>query len=289
MSNAVYTMPDDKNAPSGWKVPSQLDPGQKNPPSGTPTPGNDISGAYTPGVQTPGAGSNRRFPVASDLAVVRRLKFSRSPNGSDGVPSSISSSYHGKEIPGSSSEPYHSYSDEPPPISRVPTEPDVERKKHVPIAPDDSDMDSVSTTSSVYRGREIPGPEDPMRASQPSALRDFGDKENDLKKVMTEPDVEHNEHVPIAPGTQDASTSRTSASLQKTRSFMGLHPNAPVDDEADFAERSDLWWSKVRLALREPFAEFFGVFIMVLFGDGSVAQVLLSAGEQSAPGGDGYG
>lgn len=28
---------------------------------------------------------------------------------------------------------------------------------------------------------------------------------------------------------------------------------------------------------------------MVLFGDGSVAQVLLSAGEKSAPGMDGYG
>jgi aquaglyceroporin related protein len=43
------------------------------------------------------------------------------------------------------------------------------------------------------------------------------------------------------------------------------------------------------LSLKEPFAEFWGVFILVLFGDASVAQVLLSAGEKSAPGGDGFG
>ncbi|POS87144.1 hypothetical protein EPUL_000545, partial [Erysiphe pulchra] len=35
-------------------------------------------------------------------------------------------------------------------------------------------------------------------------------------------------------------------------------------------------WSNVRHTLREPFAEFFGVFILVLFGDGSIAQVVLS-------------
>ncbi|RKF54807.1 putative membrane protein, partial [Erysiphe neolycopersici] len=35
-------------------------------------------------------------------------------------------------------------------------------------------------------------------------------------------------------------------------------------------------WSNVRHTLREPLAEFFGVFILVLFGDGSIAQVVLS-------------
>lgn len=44
-----------------------------------------------------------------------------------------------------------------------------------------------------------------------------------------------------------------------------------------------------RGALKEPLAEFFGVMIMVCFGDGSVAQVLLSAGQTSAPGGNGFG
>lgn len=34
---------------------------------------------------------------------------------------------------------------------------------------------------------------------------------------------------------------------------------------------------------------FWGVFIMVMFGDASVAQVLLSTGETTAPGGEGFG
>jgi len=40
----------------------------------------------------------------------------------------------------------------------------------------------------------------------------------------------------------------------------------------------DLLWSRIRHFLREPFAEFFGVFILILFGDGVVAQVVLSGG-----------
>ncbi|KAJ9132237.1 hypothetical protein NKR23_g11347 [Pleurostoma richardsiae] len=40
----------------------------------------------------------------------------------------------------------------------------------------------------------------------------------------------------------------------------------------------DLAWSKIRHALREPFAEFFGTFMILAFGDGVVAQVLLSSG-----------
>jgi len=40
----------------------------------------------------------------------------------------------------------------------------------------------------------------------------------------------------------------------------------------------DLWWSRTRHWLREPFSEFFGVFILILFGDGVVAQVVLSGG-----------
>jgi aquaglyceroporin related protein len=40
----------------------------------------------------------------------------------------------------------------------------------------------------------------------------------------------------------------------------------------------DLLWSRIRHTLREPFSEFFGVFILILFGDGVVAQVVLSKG-----------
>ncbi|KAF2092171.1 aquaporin [Saccharata proteae CBS 121410] len=63
------------------------------------------------------------------------------------------------------------------------------------------------------------------------------------------------------------------------------HRRSPADSLLPIHLR----WSKIRLALREPFLEFWGVFIMVLFGNGSIAQATLSKHESSAPGGDGYG
>ncbi|KAF1981334.1 aquaporin [Aulographum hederae CBS 113979] len=82
---------------------------------------------------------------------------------------------------------------------------------------------------------------------------------------------------------------RTSSRLQGARTRLGLHPTAPIEEEHDSAEHQELLWSKIRLILREPLAEFFGVFILVLFGDGSVAQVQLSVGQTTAPGGNGFG
>lgn len=52
----------------------------------------------------------------------------------------------------------------------------------------------------------------------------------------------------------------------------------PQDDAVQAAP--DLAWSRIRHRLREPFSEFFGVFILILFGDGVVAQVVLSGGKK---------
>ena len=59
---------------------------------------------------------------------------------------------------------------------------------------------------------------------------------------------------------------------------------APIDNfdkdpsaEEDYQHHKNLWWNRVRHHLKDPFAEFMGTFIMILFGDGSVAQVYLSA------------
>ncbi|KAH0833565.1 hypothetical protein AYO21_05243 [Fonsecaea monophora] len=47
--------------------------------------------------------------------------------------------------------------------------------------------------------------------------------------------------------------------------------------QADVVQQEpDLTWSRIRHFLREPLSEFFGVFILILFGDGVVAQVVLS-------------
>jgi aquaglyceroporin related protein len=75
--------------------------------------------------------------------------------------------------------------------------------------------------------------------------------------------------------------------LSSIRTKIGLERDAPIVDGHD--GHAHLTWPSVRVIFREPFAEFFGTFIMVLFGDGSVAQVLLSAGEKSAPGMNGFG
>lgn len=45
----------------------------------------------------------------------------------------------------------------------------------------------------------------------------------------------------------------------------------------DYEHHKDLWWYRVRYICRDAFAEFCGTMIMIVFGDGSVAQVLLSA------------
>ena len=77
------------------------------------------------------------------------------------------------------------------------------------------------------------------------------------------------------------------STLSTLRTKIGLEAEAPIVDGHD--EHQHLTWSSVRVIFREPFAEFFGTFIMVLFGDASVAQVLLSKGQTTAPGGDGFG
>lgn len=53
-----------------------------------------------------------------------------------------------------------------------------------------------------------------------------------------------------------------------------------IPQEDAVAAHPDLWWPRMRRTLREPFSEFFGTFILLLFGDGVVAQVVLSGGEK---------
>ncbi|KAH6609763.1 aquaglyceroporin [Trichoderma cornu-damae] len=60
--------------------------------------------------------------------------------------------------------------------------------------------------------------------------------------------------------------------------------NSSLDDapNTDFMtpplERDQLAWSKIRSYFQDAFSEFFGTMILILFGDGVVAQVVLSHG-----------
>ncbi|KAF1944787.1 aquaporin-like protein [Clathrospora elynae] len=85
------------------------------------------------------------------------------------------------------------------------------------------------------------------------------------------------------------SPNRTSSSVLKKCSFLGLHSQAPIDEEDDQGPRSQLLLPRIRTVIREPFTEFWGTAIMVMFDNGSVAQVLLSTGQTTAPGGNGFG
>lgn len=62
----------------------------------------------------------------------------------------------------------------------------------------------------------------------------------------------------------------------KIRAALGLPAKATIKEEHDQAPQQMLWWPRVRLVLREPFTEFWGTFILIMFGCGSVAQVTLS-------------
>lgn len=77
--------------------------------------------------------------------------------------------------------------------------------------------------------------------------------------------------------------------LVPLRSALGLDAVPPVDPEHVDHPNTQLLWPRIRLVLREPFAEFWGVFVMIMFGNGSVAQVLLSEGLKGAPGANGFG
>lgn len=77
------------------------------------------------------------------------------------------------------------------------------------------------------------------------------------------------------------------AHLAHLREIVGLPEEPPILEEHE--ETEHFTWPSFRVIFREPFAEFFGTFVMVLFGNGSVAQVLLGAGQTTAPGKDGYG
>jgi aquaglyceroporin related protein, other eukaryote len=80
----------------------------------------------------------------------------------------------------------------------------------------------------------------------------------------------------LTPPNQDRR--RTSVVGQPAYTESGPLINHLIPQADVVQQEPDLAWSRVRRYMREPFAEFFGVFILILFGDGVVAQVVLSGG-----------
>lgn len=81
-------------------------------------------------------------------------------------------------------------------------------------------------------------------------------EQNDLSTIATQSST--------ASRNNSLGTEKMSSSLRRTRSHLGLHPDAPIDEDHDLRERQKLLWSRIRIVLREPFAEFWGTVIMVM-------------------------
>lgn len=64
----------------------------------------------------------------------------------------------------------------------------------------------------------------------------------------------------------------------ETGAPINRSPTAEMKNKAG----QELWWPSVRRNLRDPFSEFLGTFIILMFGDGVVAQVVLSGGEKGS-------
>jgi len=84
----------------------------------------------------------------------------------------------------------------------------------------------------------------------------------------------HDEHLDV-PRDQRR---RTSVASMPAYAEHGPLVDHKIPQANAVQQEPDLAWSRARHFLREPLAEFFGVFILILFGDGVVAQVVLSGG-----------
>ncbi|KAL5331949.1 hypothetical protein ACEPPN_001490 [Leptodophora sp. 'Broadleaf-Isolate-01'] len=142
---------------------------------------------------------------------------------------------------------------------------------------------------------EIVGPSPATR--RPSDSPRYGHfehrEESGSPALPLPPPNTHLANHPTASTAMSTKSNRTQEQIDRShtistiRTKIGLAPQAPIVD--DHHVHSHLRWSSIRILMREPFAEFLGTFVMILFGNGSVAQVLLSTGQTTAPGGNGFG
>ena len=95
-----------------------------------------------------------------------------------------------------------------------------------------------------------------------------------IPKSVTSGEMNHVEHLPVEPTEKR----RISVVNQPPHAEHGPLIDHKIPQEDAVEAQPDLLWSRIRRTLRDPFSEFFGVFILILFGDGVVAQVVLSGG-----------
>jgi aquaglyceroporin related protein len=85
------------------------------------------------------------------------------------------------------------------------------------------------------------------------------------KASLPSPTVSHDENIdPIKTTNLEGSSSGSEDAYAEHG--PGIDHKIPQEDVKE--AKPDLWWGRTRHILREPLSEFFGVFILILFGDG---------------------
>ena len=103
-------------------------------------------------------------------------------------------------------------------------------------------------------------------------VQDFGAEKKD--GVNPNDRINHDEH-------QMPESARTSPAQVPYQESGALINRTETADErwARRAANRGLMWPKIRHYCRKPLSEFAGTFILIMFGDGVVAQVVLSGGD----------
>jgi aquaglyceroporin related protein len=95
---------------------------------------------------------------------------------------------------------------------------------------------------------------------------------DEKKSGPSSPAVSHDEHAKYLEVHNGEGSSSDSEHKYETKAYEehgpGIDHHIPQDEVVQ--AEAELWWSKTRHFLREPLSEFFGVFILILFGDGWV-------------------
>jgi aquaglyceroporin related protein len=88
----------------------------------------------------------------------------------------------------------------------------------------------------------------------------------DLPSPSISPTVFHDENTHPNTSNHNLEPNPSDAETAYAEHGAGIDHKIAQDDEIQ--SMPNLWWSRQRHRFREPLAEFFGVFIMILFGDG---------------------
>jgi hypothetical protein len=102
----------------------------------------------------------------------------------------------------------------------------------------------------------------------------MAEKKTDILSPPTlgSPSVSHEEDIHAKIDDSSGSGSEAAAYAEH-----GPGIDHQITQENVIESQPELLWSHIRHYMRDPFSEFLGVFILILFGDGVVAQVSLSS------------